>query len=655
MRPLLFLLFAVNSFVACATNYYFSQIGNDGNTGTSINAAWQTISRFNSTFKAFKPGDSILFHRGDVFYGSMIISRSGTFNAPITIGAYGKGAKPVITGFKTVTAWGNLGSNIWESTSTVSKLATCNMMSINGINTAMGRFPNYPNYFNWVSHSNDTLITTTNLTGTTDWTGATITIFATTYRPQNRKITFDSDNKIIHFTKGSNLWQNAPGYFFQQFFIENDVRTLDKLNEWYYNPTTRKLDIYSFAAPTGVMVATVDTLIWTNNKSFITIRDLELTGANEDAISIAASNDIKIVNCHIGYIGGTAIYGNTYGTYRKGIRIDSNTIEQVNNCGIDLKYWYVGDTIRGNTIRNINMLIGMQNVEHTIGGGVVGIGSESDRAVISYNHIDSVGISGISYKGSNVSVDHNFVTNTCLGNGIRDLGAIYTWNGLYKTSGGTKVFNNIILNTGPYSEGIYCDEGSTGIEIYNNTCYNVLRGIYLSDVSNIYVHDNTTFNTGAAGVGAGLFMNNNPGAPKLRYITLKNNKFIAKKPIDRSLWVITTDSPSMPKPFISDSNYFAKPLGFDVVNNIQTLMTGAHYVQRTLSDWQVLNGQDAHSRGSPKQVTNMSDFNFQYNATSLPVTISLPHRYIDITGAVYDGSVTLLPYSSWVGIRDTNK
>jgi hypothetical protein len=409
MRSLFFVLFALNGFIARATNYYFSRVGNDDNTGTSMKAAWRTIGRFNSTFKIFKPGDSILFRRGDVFYGNMIISSSGTFNAPIVIGAYGKGAKPVITGFKTVTAWTNLGSNIWESTSPVSKLPTCNMVSINGINTAMGRFPNYPNYFNWVSHSHDTFVTTANLTGKTDWTEATITIFATTYRPQNRKITFDSNNKIIHFAKGSNLWQNAPGYFLQQFFIENDIRTLDRLNEWYYNPTTRKLDIYSFSAPTGVMVATVDTLIWTNNKSFITIRDLKLTGANGNAISIAASNDIKIVNCNMRYIGGTAIYGNTYGTYRKGISIDSNTITDVNNCGIDLKYWYVADTIRCNTIKNINMLIGMQNIEHTVGGGVVGIGSENNKAVISYNNIDSVGISGISYKGSNISVDHNFV------------------------------------------------------------------------------------------------------------------------------------------------------------------------------------------------------------------------------------------------------
>ena len=339
-------------------------------------------------------------------------------------------------------------------------------------------------------------------------------------------------------------------------------------------------------------------------------------------------------------------------TTQKGLLIKSNTINQVNNCGLDLKYWYVGDTISYNTIKNVNMLIGMQTVQHTISGNVVGIYNESNNAFVSYNNLDSVGIVGISFRANNVSIDHNFVNHACIGNAVRDLGAIYTWNGLYTTTSGTKVFNNIVTNTNIWTCGIFCDEGSNGIEIYNNTSYNTLRGIYLDDSYSINVHNNTTFNTGQAGIGSGFFMNNNPGSPKLRYINVKNNKFIAKTSIDRALWVITTDSASMPKPFTSDSNYFAKPLGFDTVNNIQTYEHGASYVQRKLSSWQALNGQDAHSHGSPKAITDTLDFNFQYNATSSPVTISLPYNYMDVTGTTYNGSITLQPYTSAVLIKN---
>ncbi len=648
----LFLLLAICA-TSNATNYYIAANGNDANNGTSTSTPWKTLSKLNSFFSSLKPGDNVLLNRGDVFYGSITINSNGSSGSPITIGAYGTGANPIITGFTSVTAWTNKGGNIWESTNTVSSLSSCNMVEINGVNTAMGRTPNYPNYYNWNSHgtsgSNSTI--TSSLTGSPNWTGAELAIFTTSYKVTRHPIVSQSGG-TISFTSSGDLWQNAPGYFFQQFQIQNDIRTLDTLNEWYYNPSTKKLDVYNNSMPTGVMLATVDNLISTNNKSNITIRDLTLTGASGDAISISSSSNIQITNCSISYIGGTAIYGITAST-QPGLRIENNTINQVNNCGIDLKYWYTGNVISHNTIKNINMLIGMQNTQHTIEGGVLGINTESDNGIVSYNNLDSIGISAISFKGSNVSIDHNLVTNTCIGNAIRDLGAIYMWNGSNKTITGTKVFNNIVLNTSPWCVGIFCDEGSNGIEIYNNTAYNTLRGIYLDDSYNINVHDNTTFNTGAAGIGSGLFLNNNPGAPKLTNITLKNNKFIAKTSIDRSLWVITTDAPSMPKPFTSDSNYFAKPLG-DNVNNIQTDMVGASYVQRTLASWQSLNGQDAHSKQSPKTITDINDFNFQYNATSSPVTISLPYNYIDITGASYNGSITLQPYTSAVLIKNGN-
>jgi parallel beta-helix repeat protein len=651
MRTFLFLIFILPILTANATTYYFAVSGNDSNAGT-IASPWQSISKFNAVFSLGSPGDNFLFNRGDTFYGKIVISRSGSSGLPITIGAYGRGANPIITGFTKVSAWTNLGANIWESTGAVSTLPTCNMVVINGVNTAMGRTPNYPNYYTWNSHTGNTSIST-DLSGTTNWTGAELAIFTTSYINARHPITSQSGG-TIYFTSSGDLWQNAPEFFFQQFHIQNDIRTLDTLNEWYYNPSTKKLDVYNTVMPTGVQAATVDTLIYTNNQSHITIRDLALTGANKDAISIPNSSYIKVINCNISYVGGTAIYGNC-GVIEPGLRIDSNTINQVNNSGIDLKLRFMPDTIRYNTVKNINMLIGMQTVDHTIFRQVVGLGNESDNGITSYNNVDSVGNIGIYYLGSNAIVDHNLVTNTCIGNAIRDGGAIYTWNGSNRPITGTmKVFNNIVLNTGSHSEGIYCDENSNNIEIYNNTSFNVLRGIYLNDSHEINVHDNTTFNTGAAGLGAGLFMNNNTGAPKLRNITLKNNKFIAKTTIDRSLWVITADSASIPKPFTSDDNYFAKPLS-DATNNIQTYMVGASYVQRTLASWQTLNGQDFHSKQSPKVITDVNDFNFQYNATSSPITISLPYNYIDITGAIYNGSVTIPAYSSWVGIKNSDR
>ena len=142
MKTFLALLLVCFLNSASANTYYFSASGNDANTGTSTSTPWKTLSKFNSVFSSLSPGDNVLFNRGNVFYGSITIKKSGTSGSPITIGAYGTGANPVITGFTTVNAWTNLGSNIWESTSAVSTLSATNMVVINGVNTAMGRYPN---------------------------------------------------------------------------------------------------------------------------------------------------------------------------------------------------------------------------------------------------------------------------------------------------------------------------------------------------------------------------------------------------------------------------------------------------------------------------------------------------------------------------------
>ena len=122
---LLFLLtFLFFSLTTSATNYYLSSSsGNDSNSGTSASSPWKTLNKLNS-FHNLQPGDNVLFKRGDTFYGSITISNSGTSGSPITFGAYGSGAKPVITGFTTVSSWTNVGGNIWESSSAVSNLST---------------------------------------------------------------------------------------------------------------------------------------------------------------------------------------------------------------------------------------------------------------------------------------------------------------------------------------------------------------------------------------------------------------------------------------------------------------------------------------------------------------------------------------------------
>ncbi|MEP6949075.1 MAG: hypothetical protein ABI863_07375, partial [Ginsengibacter sp.] len=136
-----FLLIITIGFTTNAKTYYVSNSGNDNNDGLTTSTPWKTLAKV-SSFYGFAAGDDVLFNRDEEYYGRLIINNSGSSGNPITIGAYGSGAMPVITGFSAINSWTNLGNNIWESTNSVSGLPYVNMVVVNGVNTAMGRFPN---------------------------------------------------------------------------------------------------------------------------------------------------------------------------------------------------------------------------------------------------------------------------------------------------------------------------------------------------------------------------------------------------------------------------------------------------------------------------------------------------------------------------------
>ncbi len=92
---LTYLFFA--ALPARATIYYVAAAGSDSNSGTSSGTPWQTIAKVNGS--TFSPGDSILFNRGDAWYGtSLVAPSSGASGSPITFGAYGSGVNPILQG-----------------------------------------------------------------------------------------------------------------------------------------------------------------------------------------------------------------------------------------------------------------------------------------------------------------------------------------------------------------------------------------------------------------------------------------------------------------------------------------------------------------------------------------------------------------------------
>jgi hypothetical protein len=84
-------LVVLSSLPALATTYYVSPSGNDLFPGNLTFLPWKTIAHVNSV--NLNAGDSVLFLAGGVWREELIASHNG-----VTYGAYGTGARPVISG-----------------------------------------------------------------------------------------------------------------------------------------------------------------------------------------------------------------------------------------------------------------------------------------------------------------------------------------------------------------------------------------------------------------------------------------------------------------------------------------------------------------------------------------------------------------------------
>jgi parallel beta-helix repeat protein len=104
---------------------YYVDCNADGDagagTGTGAAVAWKTIAKVNAS--SFSAGDSILFNKGCTWREQLTVPSSGSAGLPITFGAYGTGANPIISGAELLTpgtSWGTYTTGTWSTTYSVS-------------------------------------------------------------------------------------------------------------------------------------------------------------------------------------------------------------------------------------------------------------------------------------------------------------------------------------------------------------------------------------------------------------------------------------------------------------------------------------------------------------------------------------------------------
>ena len=632
---------------AKATDYYLSVYGSDNNDGTSSSTPWRTLDKLNASFGRLNPGDNVLLRRGDVFYGSIKVTKSGTSGAPITIGAYGSGAKPIVTGFTTVSSWTNIGGNIWESQDAVSALPYTNLVAVNSVNTPMGRWPNStgPNtgYLTIKSNYGSNSLTGSGLEGT-NWTGADVVIRKEKWSLERGTITGQSGSTLYY--KDVSGWGTKDGY---GFFIQNDPRTLDVNGEWYYNPSSKRIRLFSTSYPNDVKVATIENLVTMDRTSYITFDNIAFSGSNSNALyCVNYGTNLVVQNCDISFAGGTGIYSIMNFTTAR-----NNNINYTNYAGI--KTFEPNAVIENNNIRNINMFEGMEDMGSAVDWQSSGIYTSGENSVINNNQIVTCGYSGIKFDGRNTMVKNNFVDGFCY---IKEDGGGIDMSARERAQGST-IDGNIILNgigakagcldsTQNDLGGIFIDAYGTGITIINNTvahCSTI--GIKIHGANNIIIRNNTTYdNGGSSWAKGGLEFLSNASYP-IRNIQVNDNIFFAKTPQQLAFFAYPPNQITDDIKYFgtADNNYYAKPID----NNSAITVYFSNF---NTSQWAAYSNQDWSSKGAPKSISNVNELRFEYNATSSSKTIPLDANYIDVKNVSYNGSITLAPFTSAVLIRN---
>jgi uncharacterized protein YegP (UPF0339 family) len=632
--------------LSMATTYYVSNSGNDSNTGLTATLAWKTIAKVNSV--TYNAGDQILFQKGGTFYGGLTVNQSGIAGSPITYGAYGTGANPVISGFTAVTAWTNLGSNIWESTNAVSSLATCNVVVINGELTPMGRYPNLgasnTGYLR-ITSSTATSITNPALTGTPNWTGATAVIRLHNTRLERIPIASQTGS-TINFATSNTFFTNWG------FFIQNSPLTLDAQNEWYYNPTTKKIRVYSISQPADVKVASVTKLANLGSVNYIAFENIAFEGANEYGIqhwvgSDATRHGYSVKNCSIYFVGiNAALF-----TSAQDINFEGNTVYYCNGIALKLE-GNANTVIRNNDFRHNGTIRGAD----TDGGAYGAISFQgTHNHLVEGNTIIDTGNNGITFHGDSVMIRNNYIDTF---NQIMDDGAGITGGGRFTSKlidTGNTITENVILNgigakagtsaaegtLGGQSNGIYTADNISYLTVSNNTIYNcAFNGLFIKWIDYVNVTGNTVYNCGTV-------MSLQDFAANQNHKTISNNKFIAKS-ANQLVANYRNDYESVFTSIsVADNNYYCRPI---LENNKTIDMKG----YKSLSQWQAYSGLEANSKISPVTVTSENDLQFEYNASKTVKTVSLSRPMIDVAGTKYGSSVNLQPYTSVVLLKDPN-
>lgn len=642
MKKTLVILFAILTIPLSATDYYVKSTGNDSYTGLSDAQAWKTISKVNTVWAAgtFAPGDSILFNRGDTFYGTLIVTESGTSANDIIIGAYGTGANPVLSGFQVLDSWDL--TTIYRHA--LSPESTPNILLLDGVNTPLGRYPD--DYYLDVESATTTTLTDTELPASPSYSGGQIVIRTWYWKLEKSTIASHIGNNVTH---GSNRYAPSSGY---GYFIQNDYDCLTSYGEWSY--ASGYLHVYFGAVDPDlheVKVSVRDEVVEINGHNYITITGLTIEGGNARNIYLLSADYITIVDCKIRFSGANGVQANSSCDYTT---IQDSEISENNNVGI-----YLGGgphaTITRNYLSKNGYYPGMGGSSDQDYSGIISRGSYGS---ITYNDVYDSGYDGIVFGGQGTDVSYNYIDGACT---VKDDGGgIYSYRD--KNTAKT-VTHNIILNSegaddaigegNDRANGIYNDGSYSTTYSYNTIAHCYGGGLYLNACKYSTATYNTLYDNSHQLLIHSEVPNDEHDGRAAGHVI--NNNMLFSRSYDgdwlQSCLRVNFISQSAHDYGTQDYNYFVRPINDD--NYVDIWPNAWQYKPSTrlkynLTEWQAFLSEDAHSESTPATVSTVNDIHFVYNDSTGTKTYIVSPAMVDGTGVTYSGTISLSSYQSLV-------
>lgn len=639
MKQFFFLLFLLPGLAQAQTNRYVST-SYRGENGASDGSRRRPYANWLQV-PSLQPGDSVFFKRGDVFplNATLQIQQGGTQNRPIYLGAYGIGAKPVLSAMARLQGWTKSANGIWYTASATEPT----IVVVDGVVKGKGRYPKDKYNLYTINPSNASSVTEiadASLAGGPSWVGAEVVVRNGGQTCAYRTVTDQTGDGTLVLNAPVKSPNNNYGYFFR-----NHLHTLTAPGDWMYNKAEGRVYMYlgSDTAHNVQVARDVDETVFTN-RSYLTLQNLTIEGATENGIKLKNARHVLVDSCEIRYCfngcatdGGSAAKkpmkeGATDNVY------SHNYFHDITSTGVRVMTTCPRFTFEYNTLANIGMVLGTGDQGTTSGIGMYLIASDM---TVQYNRFLNIGFMPIYFRRNNILIKNNYINGFSFTKD--DTGGIYGW-----TEKGSEADNatnrvvegNIVLNGQGKSgagnnganfraNGIYMDFADH-VTVRNNVVQNVSGyGLFIHQASGNTVQDNIVYN---AGRGAANFEENSKGRNPLRNTDFSNNVILAS---GGRLLKFTRK--------LSDNEDQFGLFANNVYGGTGDTRVDANGEALSMDAWQKASKLD------PKSLfQNNSDVRVEYNETGSPKTVNLGgKRYRNLkTNAVVSGTLTLQPYES---------